>query len=172
MRTLTVAALALVATGLAACQPDKPLVEGWRPLTNLEIKELGEKRIAEEEFGPLKTSVSGDFNGDGKTDRVLFLVDEAKTRFDPYFIDGAGAPPEQLTRGDRADKLWRYTLFKIPHKLAYGMCMEDYRETFDRKRCAPFKAIAAPVVVLTEVDRGAQAFYWANGRSTEMRFSK
>ena len=91
---IRVPALIGVALILAGCQPDKPLVDGWRPLTRLETKQLGEQRIAEEYYDPgPRPSISGDFNGDGKSDRVMFMVDDAGERFEPYFIDGAGAAP-------------------------------------------------------------------------------
>lgn len=160
---------------LGGCQPDKPLVEGWRPLTRLEVKQLGEKRIAEENYDPgPRPSISGDFNGDGKSDRVMFLVDAAGERFEPYFVDGAGAPPARLTRGDKFDNLWRYNLFRLPSKMAYGMCVEEgYREPVaDPGECEPFKETRTPVVVVTHLDQGGQVFFWANGGFAERRFRK
>lgn len=173
MRTLPFIAAALITTSLAGCEADKPLVEGFRPLTRLEAKQLDERRIAEKNYDPSRVSISGDFNGDGKSDRVMFLVDEAVERFEPYFVDGAGAAPEKLTRGDKFDKLWRYNLFKLPSKIAYGMCIEEgYRKPSDPGECEPFKEIRTSVIVVTELDEGGQVFYWANGGFTERRFSK
>ena len=171
---IRVPALIGVALILAGCQPDKPLVDGWRPLTRLETKQLGEQRIAEEYYDPgPRPSISGDFNGDGKSDRVMFMVDDAGERFEPYFIDGAGAAPEKLTRGDKFDKLWRYNLFKLPSRLAYGMCIEEgYRKPSHPSECEPFMEVRTPVIVFTELDEGGQVFYWANGGFTERRFKK
>lgn len=157
----------LLALGAAACEAEPPpaTVEGWRELTKSEVKAASAERLADDpETPPLKTAVRGDFNGDGRSDRVAFLVTDDGRRFAPYFFDGAGASPFELTGGDAFGRLWRYNLAVTPPGLAYGSCIE----TKDEAECQDEKRLIGPTIVFFEVNRGGTVIAW-NGTRFEER---
>lgn len=156
------AAVALAAILLAACQAPLPQVQGWRQITSGEAQALTEARRAEHpEQPPPITEVQGDFNSDGKPDRVVLMVNEAENRFAPYLFDGAGAAPAELVHGEARGHMSRFSLGVLPAGAAYDFCIED---SHDEASCERDKALHSPVILFYEVDNGGSLFAW-NGVS-------
>ena len=163
--------LAMLALALAACGAgDFASVDGWRPLTAVEMRDLMKERAANDPMTPpIKTSVWGDFNGDGARDRALFLLNAAGDRFEPYVLHGGGGAPDRLAPGDTRDRLWRYQLATMPGRSVYGFCME---ESPDEESCNRFKTVQTPVIIFFEVNNGGSIYYWQNSYYTERRIRK
>jgi hypothetical protein len=153
------AAVGLAAILLAACEAPLPEVAGWRAPTSAEIQSMIEARRAEQPE-PV-TQVRGDFNGDGKPDRVALLVNETEDRFAPYLFDGAGAAPAELVHGEARSHMYHYSLAVLPAAAVYEFCTEDGH---DEASCDRDKALHSPVILFFEVDNGGSLFAW-NGVS-------
>lgn len=155
---------------LVACQPavDQVEVPGWRHLTSADIRQIEDEHLAQDPTTPRRvTAVSADFNGDGKTDRVAFLVSEDNAQFAPYFFDGAGAAPIALEPGEDRSRLWRYSLAPLPPAIAYELCTEKA----DATSCEHEKAFKSTAIAVYEVDHGGSVHLW-NGQSFVQRTMK
>lgn len=158
-RTFLIAgAAAAGALNVAACSAPAAVVEGWREPTSEELRNLAAERNAQSpDQPPPITSVGGDFNGDGKRDRVALLIDEGGHRFAPYMFDGAGAPPLRLDRGDARGRMYRYSLGALPANLMYASCVES---AADPRECEKDKGVRGKILFFYEVNRGGQMFVW------------
>jgi hypothetical protein len=166
---LAALAAILTAGGLAACQPPLPTVEGWRELTAEEFKTLAAERRADDATTPPPViSVGGDFNGDGKRDRVAFLVSDANAQFTPYMFDGAGGPPTPLAHGDARSRMWRYSLAVLPPGILYGICQEEAEEG---RNCARDAPSTTPAIVFFEFNHGGSSIAWNGSNYVEHHLS-
>jgi hypothetical protein len=153
---------ALATVLLVACQAPLPEVKGWRRITSAEAQALTEARRAEHPEQPAPvTEIQGDFNADGKPDRVVLMVNEAEDRFSPYLFDGAGAAPTELVRGDSRGRMSRYSLATLGAGAVYDFCIEDGH---DEASCERDKALRGQIILFYEVDNGGSIFAW-NGAS-------
>jgi len=151
---------ALVFVGLLAtgCEAPLPKVEGWRQLSGREIASLTDARRAEHpEQPPPRVEVTGDFNGDGKPDRALLMVNQAGDRFAPYVFDGAGAAPVAVAGEEARDRLYRYSLAVMPEGSVYGFCDEG---SLDTTNCEGLKSLRGAALIFFEVDNGGSIYGW------------
>jgi hypothetical protein len=164
MRSLALAtgfALALFAGWGAIAAPAPP--RGWRELTPTEIADL--HRRAERGIGqPVNQTVSieADFDGDGRMDRAVLLVNDKVARFALFVSRAAARHYQRLDYDGPLEGLWNYGLQVQPSGVFETACAKGLGD--DAEPCRRRVRTRWPAIGANDYEASYAVFFWDGRR--------
>lgn len=151
------------ALGLGGAAPSPALPAGWREPTGAERADLlrQARRSTAEPTLEQKLSVSGDFDGDGKTDRAAFLLNDRRGAFRLFVRRGATGRYEPLNYSEKITALGGYGLEVEPPGTYADILDEDAKPVRTRW----------PAVGAAYFESSYVIFYWDGRRFGEIWLS-